>query len=516
MENDNYTPDELQNNQSENTNFSGNDDQKRQEALSSEIEQFARRLELGTKEFVERKGERQCFEPVPHRAILKRLLEEIQPIDYGQKANLADGDFPEKKHFIVITIDELLQKAKERNWQLCRNNGQTFIYNGAYWQAIERELLHAFFGEVAEKMGVSRIDARYYTFRRDLIQQFEAVSYLPAPERDKGKILINLRNGTFEITAEKQSLRPPTPDDFLTYQLPFQYDPKATAPAFINYLDQVLPDKDRQAVLQEYVGYIFLSPHVLKLEKVLLLVGSGANGKSVFIEIVTALLGRENVSGYSLASLTDNKSYTRAELATKLLNCTMEISGKITSGDFKLLASGEPIEARRIYKDPFIMENYAKFLLATNELPKEVEHTHGYHRRWLIVPFDETIPDKEQDKDLAKNIIEAELSGIFHWALEGLRRLLVNKRFTECEAIQNQSEEFKRQSDSVLMFISEEGYNKSVFGKILLKELYKEYALYCKNNNYHPCGGKTFSERIRNAGFITNRETPGIVVFIEK
>jgi putative DNA primase/helicase len=162
------------------------------------------------------------------------------------------------------------------------------------------------------------------------------------------------------------------------------------------------------------------------------------------------------------------------------------------------------------------MENYAKLLFATNELPKEVEHTHGFFRRWIPVPFDITIPEEEQDKDLAMRIIKNELSGIFNWGLSGLKRLLANKRFTPCEAVKSQLEEFKRQSDSVQMFIADEGYIKSLDCKKALKELFQEYMNYCRENNYRTCTIKTFSDRIKNAGFDTKRETPGIIVFIEK
>jgi putative DNA primase/helicase len=346
----------------------------------------------------------------------------------------------------------MLQTAKRNHWQLCRNNGQTFIYNGVYWKPIERDLLHSIFGDAAEKMGVPRIDARHYLLRREFLLQFEGIAYLPAPEQNPGTTLINLLNGTFEISDSKQILRPPSASDFITYQLLFPYNPEATAPLFFEYLNKVQPDKETQAVLQEYLGYVFISPQTLKLEKMLLLYGGGANGKSVFIDIITALLGRENVSSYSLQTLTEPHGYTRAELATKLLNCASEISSKMENNVFKQLASGEPVEARHIYSRPFIMEHYAKLAFSTNELPKEVEQTAGYYRRWLIVPFDVTIPEHEQDKQLAKKIIAKELSGVFNWVLEGLKRLLIQEKFTECKAVTKQLHEFRKQSDSVQMF----------------------------------------------------------------
>jgi putative DNA primase/helicase len=183
---------------------------------------------------------------------------------------------------------------------------------------------------------------------------------------------------------------------------------------------------------------------------------------------------------------------------------------------FKQLASGEAIEARQIYGRPFTMEHYAKLLFSTNELPKEVEQTNGYFRRWLIVPFDVTIPEGQQDKELAQKIIQSELAGVFNWVLKGVKRLLRQKKFTACAAVTRQLEEFKRQSDNVQLFLEDGGYRPSANESKYLKELFLDYRSYCTENGYRQCSTKTFSERLRNAGYTMQRKTSGNVVFIQK
>ncbi len=83
-------------------------------------------------------------------------------------------------------------------------------------------------------------------------------------------------------------------------------------------------------------------------------------------------------------------------------------------------------------------------------MPKDVEHTNAYFRRFLIIPFDETIPEHEQDKGLSSKIIDHELSGVFNWVLNGLDRLLKQKRFSDCEAAKQAVEQYKNESNSVL------------------------------------------------------------------
>ncbi|MBL0152061.1 MAG: hypothetical protein IPP93_00665 [Chitinophagaceae bacterium] len=110
-----------------------------------------------------------------------------------------------------------------------------------------------------------------------------------------------------------------------------------------------------------------------------------------------------------------------------MVNYASEVNGKLETSIFKQLVSGEPVDARLPYGEPFTLINYAKLIFNCNELPKDVEQTHAYYRRFLIIPFDITIPESDQDKELSKKIIETELSGVFNWLLEGLKRLLKQK-----------------------------------------------------------------------------------------
>jgi putative DNA primase/helicase len=250
---------------------------------------------------------------------------------------------PEMK---VLIIDEILQQAQANNWALCKQGGFCYLYNGAYWETLTEDDVKHFLSECAAKLGTKQVLAKECQFVDDLYKQFLFSAHLQPPEFAPNKVLINLQNGTFEVTTESQELRIFNNTDFLTYQLPFRHDSAATAPIFRKYLDRVLPDKMAQAVLSEYAGYLFIRHGSgLKFEKCLILYGNGANGKSVFFEILTVLLGRENVSTYPLSDLTDKTGYYRAEIANKLLNYASEISKEMNCDLFKKLASGETFTA---------------------------------------------------------------------------------------------------------------------------------------------------------------------------
>jgi len=477
-----------------------------------------------------------------HSEILQKLVEQLKTIDFEMQAfpqlqKLKDkldktevGSDDAKaiqkqidklklnqKHLLILSIENILKHAEKKRWGLCKNHDFIYLYNGTYWTDIDKEAFQKFLGEASEKMGVAKFDARFFQFREKLFKQFLSTAYLPTPEAEKNKVLINLLNGTFEINHNGNTkLRNFDQSDFLTYQLPFEYDPDAKAPTFQAYLDKVLPDVERQKVLAEYLGFLFIKhgSNALKEEKALILYGTGANGKSVFFEIVNALLGAKNISSYSLQSLTDEKGYQRAKLANTLVNYGSEINGKLEASIFKQLVSGEPVDARLPYGQPFILKQYAKLIFNCNELPKDVEHTNAYFRRFLIIPFDVTIPPKEQDKNLHTKIIESELSGVFNWVLEGLNRLLKQKQFSKCDAAQNAVEQYKLESNSVQMFLTENEYKPNAENHILIKDLYSNYKGFCVEDGMTPFKKSNFIKQLRTLNVVVKRINIGNVAYL--
>ncbi|HKK44507.1 MAG TPA: phage/plasmid primase, P4 family [Balneolaceae bacterium] len=458
-------------------------------------------------------------EVIPHRKILNRLLEGIDRVnDFRSLARRYDLNIGEdikllQKHLTVLVIDHLLEMAENKDWGICKKYDSVYLFNGAYWKKINKDGLQSFLGKAAREIGINGFDAKHHRFRDELVKQFHAVAHLPTPDTEDQPVLINLKNGTVCIDtkgSELVKIRQPKREDFLTYQLPFIYDSSAEAPRFEQYLDKVLPDETLQKILAEFIGYVFVNTHQLKLEKALILHGSGGNGKSVFFDIINALLGSENVSTFTLESLTNQNGYYRAKLANKLVNYGSEISANMQTAMFKQLVSGEPVEARLPYGEPFTLDNYAKLVFNCNELPTDVEHTNAFFRRFMIIPFEVTIPEEEQDKELSKKIIENELPGVFNWVVDGLKRVLKQKGFTLSEVISDRNQQYRKESDSVQMFIAEHGYTESMTNWTPLKELYGKYKRYCEADGYYPVAKRKFSKRLEAAGYKKVKKAAGM------
>jgi putative DNA primase/helicase len=329
------------------------------------------------------------------------------------------------KDYYIESIDHLLSTAKEHQWDIGMKNESPYFYNGRFWQRTDQQPFRHFLRLTGAKQGIPHKTIKDHMFVDKLLKQFSSEANFPVlSASDTPKI--NLRNGTLHFTLGGMELKPFDKKDGLTYQLHYDYDPSATAPLFKRFIERVLPDKAMQKLVFQYIGYVFLR-HIT-FGKILFLYGSGANGKSVFLDIIRGLIGVEQCCEFSLEGITESE-HQRAELGNYLLNVSTEISTRLKTEIFKKIACREPLQARLLYKQPFTLWDYATSIFAMNELPKDVEQTEAFYRRFLIVPFDVRIPEDEQDPNLARKIIDNEMSGVLNWVIRGMETLVVEEQF---------------------------------------------------------------------------------------
>lgn len=459
---------------------------------------------------------------VEHIKVLQRILDEAKALSIQEKLS-AMNCYPRTiraKHFKIAAIEEIKRIASELGYDLGKNSGSIFLFNGEYWKEVENETFVHFLLGFATKLNFPWDIRKDCEFIQKLHAQFSTISLILDKSPDPDSVKINLQNGTYWISPTEKKLKQFNERDFIKYQLPFEFNPEATAPKWEKFLDEVLPEEELQKVLAEYLGSVFIrnGNNLLKIEKALILYGSGANGKSVVFEVMNALFGEENTRNYSLQSLTDSTGYYRAKLGNCLVNYASEITGKLETDNFKKLASGEPIEARLPYGEPFILRQYGKLIFNCNELPRNVEQTNAFFRRFLIIPFKVTIPEDKQNKRLHLEIIESELDGVFNWILEGLERLISQGGFTPSPLIEDELKRYKTESDSVKCFLEECGYDlvNKYGGFETLKDLYNEYREYCREEGSLPVKKINFRKRLEADGIPVERRGIGNVVLIEK
>jgi putative DNA primase/helicase len=293
---------------------------------------------------------------------------------------------------------------------------------------------------------------------------------------------LNLRNGVLNMRTGE--FYPHSKDWTFLYCLDYDYDPKAGAPMFEKFLDDITCGrKELSNILMEFVGY-GLSNDTQWLHKALLLHGEGANGKSTFLKIIQGLVGENNYSSVSISSLGDPQQV--AMLQGRLFNIKGE-SGKALYDceEFKEVTSGESVNAKVVYEKPFKFKPKAKCVVACNHLPKSFDTSSGFFRRMLLVPFDATFEDGGVNTvtELDKKILEKEASGVLNMAIEAYKKLREQGGFTKSDASSDLLKEYAVDNIPEVQFF-EECYtvDPSSSSKVTLGEMYEHYRKWALEN----------------------------------
>jgi putative DNA primase/helicase len=394
-----------------------------------------------------------------------------------------------------------------------------YAYNGRYYEVFDKMV---FTNMIVQVMMALKLGVEQHFYYRDKVVDF-CIDLLVKKDINPQRHMIPFRN--FVVDSNDLTTYPHSPDLDVLYCLDYDYNPDATCPLWMKFLSQVLPEKGLTDVLQEYLGLIFVNRDKYKLEQMLVLLGGGSNGKSVIFETIFRILGIENVSNFDMAQLTRGQSSEAniAEMDGKILNYTSDLDPKdISGGVIKRLISGEPMQARKMYKDPMLMKNIPLFICNANALPDTSDKSHGWFRRLLIIPFNVTIKEKDQDKQLATKL-RPEFAGILNWIMEGRRRIVANElQFTVVKEIERVKEGYKIVQDAIHGFLVTNHLHPDHSGggryKISNADLYSRYCEYCGDAGKKAYGKKNFLEKLCSLGFLTYRNSSerGVIIYCDR
>lgn len=317
--------------------------------------------------------------------------------------------------------------------------------------------------------------------------------------------LVNCTNGEVVLEEGKWTLRPHRRESYLTSQIPVHFDPDAEAPRFQAFLDEVFgldPDGTLKATaLMECFGYT-LMPHC-RHELFCILLGDGANGKSVVLNMLTALLGPHNVSAVPMNQF--DRAFMRAQLQHKLANIVTEVAfGEVLAdAAVKGIVSGELTTVEHKFQPPFVMHPYATLWMATNHMPHTRDFSPALFRRGLTLKFNRTFSPLEQDKNLLTKL-RLELPGVLNLALQAYANGEKNG-FTKPPSSEAAKEEWRKEADQVAAFVEECCIpDPDAVSKI--RQLYRAYAAWAVASGHtRPVAIKTFSQRLQGLGFPSRR-----------
>lgn len=334
----------------------------------------------------------------------------------------------------------------------------------------------------------------------------------PSHEFNIGPVeTVNCLNGEVSLNAaSKWELHRHIREHYRTSQIPVSYDPDAKAPRFERFLTELFkgdPDADekREAVLQ-MMGYTLMAH--CRHEKFVVLVGGGANGKSVLLTVVEALVGAKNVAGVQPHQF-DNV-FQRGHLFCKLANIVSEIrQGEvINDAALKGIVSGELTTVEHKNKDPFEMRPFATCWFGTNHMPHTKDDSDGFFRRALVLTFNNVFKPElgNADPNLKDKLLE-ELPGILNLALQSYAFAVGCIGFITPSSSLKAAADWKQESDQVAQFFAEE-CEKRPGSSFTIANMYAAFRDWGEETGLrYICGKNTFTRRMELLGLEKKRNS---------
>lgn len=335
--------------------------------------------------------------------------------------------YMEKKLDFIEKIRKMAKEAAIKYY-----DGNFYLFDGKIYVAIREELIIAAYDLLLEHLrivpmiGDKAVCKKYFV---DIIRYYNPLIVRPD--------LIAFKNGVLDLREYR--LHDFSPNMHVTYYHPYEYNEKAKCNRWNNFLHEVLPDKTSRTILQMFLGLGLMErgtvynpyegKNAAKIELCLILLGTGANGKSTIYDTAIGIFGKERISGLDYDDLTatgDEGMRARRLLRDAIFNWSSDSDqrtfGRKRTGVFKRIVSGESVTDRKLGED--VKENYKiPFLIFNlNELPYSDDQSLGFIRRLQFISFEVTIPKERQNPALSRQLV-TEYPGIFNWILRGCKEL---------------------------------------------------------------------------------------------
>ncbi len=395
------------------------------------------------------------------------------------------------------------------------DNEILYMYDSqkGYYKAISKnEMKGKIFELLPENLRSSYIAEAVY---KNLLSSTDDNVIVSFDDFNTDENIINLRNGIYNIISGE--LEPHTPKILSSLQLNCNYDVNAKCPVFIKYIEDLQTkadesiDYDGIKAIQEYIGICISNQFVAnRLKKSLWLYSiAGDTGKTKLIDVISALLGENNVAVMDIQKLSNN-NFASYQLYGKraMVKGDQSAADIEDSSVFKSLTGGDKIFAEKKGKQGFDFRFRGGIIIGCNGLPyfKDDKGNHLFNRL-VIIPCTNVITDDKKDTDLP-NKLRNELDGIFLWAMEGLKRLKANNwTITQSKYMIDVLREYRGDCDTVFAFIDENFDITKDFSndRIKVADFYTQYSLWCDNNNRQRVDKKNISKRMEGIGIIKGK-----------
>lgn len=349
--------------------------------------------------------------------------------------------------------------------------------------------------------------------RDAMLKDSRDIHYFTNEQLDTNDYLLNLQNGTLDLSENAPQFREHDPDLLLSKICNVEYDPAAVCNEWEKFLLEIMQgDRDKIRYLQKIAG-LSLTGNTQE-ETCFILYGSTTrNGKSTFCETLIYLLGDYalTMKPETLAVKQNLDSRQASGDVARLAGCRFVNASEppkrmlFDTALLKSLLGRDSITARHLHQREFEFIPKFKLVINTNYLPTITDDTVFSSGRINVISFDRHFEPHEQDKHLKDRLRQKrELSGILNWCIEGLR-LYRKEGLEPPEAVKNATEVYRNDSDKIGSFINECLTKSERNSKA--KDIYDVYAKWCDSNGYGTENKQNFFAELKNKGVFSNSGT---------
>jgi P4 family phage/plasmid primase-like protien len=305
--------------------------------------------------------------------------------------------------------------------------------------------------------------------------------------------LINIANGI--INARTSELMPHSPHYKFEYCTDVAYEPNAECPTWENFLCEIFERNIELIDLaQRLFGYIMIGGAPF-LHRAFVLYGSGRNGKSTFLEILRAIIGRKSYSVVSMGKL--DKEFSIVNIEGKLANIVEETpTDEINAEIFKNMVGGGEVQAAHKGFDEYSFKCHARFIFACNDMPVFRDKSVGLEERLVFIPFNRYFEDHERDTNIIPKLM-AELPGILNWAIEGARTMLAQRSLPNYQTTAQMKELYRDETNPLINWMNECVTVSASGSQMTTKEIYAEYRRFCEESGCRSVSKINFGRQFR-------------------
>jgi putative DNA primase/helicase len=307
-------------------------------------------------------------------------------------------------------------------------------------------------------------------------------------------LIVDIKTGE-EFTA--------TPEYFVTNPIPYElHKSRFVETPTMDKIFEEWVGKDRVKTLYEIISYCLLPNY--PIHRLFCFIGEGLNGKSCYLKLLKKFIGEDNVTSTELDTLISSRfEVTRLHKKLVCLMGETNFSEMSKTSIIKKLTGQDTIGFEYKNKTPFDGENYAKILIATNNLPTTTDKTIGFYRRWLIIPFLNKFSEK---KDILQTIPEEEYEILAVKSLIVLKDLLEKREFHNEGTIEERSKTYEDYSDPLEKFIKE-FTEEDVNGFIYKFQFEKRLNDWCKQNKHRQFSEVSIGIKMKERGIEVDKKT---------